>query len=270
MGGSKKLHWLGLETSAIVTGIRARLDAILAAPQGALPAVCRRSDSASAGSTIARAQRLAEFVDVLVVDNDQIRFVPTSPRHQRAPTRWSGRARQLSAEGALQRVARRALRRRARIRRRTACSNSSAARHAISASARLQRTSTASSGRRTASACGWAGAARTRPIDPGLLDNMVGGGIAAGASVEATVIKEAGEEAGIPAALAATARAAGTLRICRAHPKGLERETVYVHDLWLDPAFVPDGHRRRSRGIPARRRYPTPPGLPAIATAATS
>ena len=80
-----------------------------------------------------------------------------------------------------------------------------------------------------------------KAVDPGLLDNMVGGGIPAGASVEATMIKEAGEEAGIPAPLAATARATGTLRICRAHPKGLERETVYVHDLWLDPAFVPVG-----------------------------
>jgi 8-oxo-dGTP pyrophosphatase MutT (NUDIX family) len=81
----------------------------------------------------------------------------------------------------------------------------------------------------------------TKAVDPGLLDNIVGGGIAAGATVAATVVKEAWEEAGIPAALAATARPAGVIRICRAHPYGLERETVYTHDLSLAPDFVPTG-----------------------------
>ena len=80
-----------------------------------------------------------------------------------------------------------------------------------------------------------------KAIDPGMLDNMVGGGIAAGASVEATLIKEAWEEAGISPTLAATAEPAGKLRICREHPGGLERETVFVHDLWLDPDFTPAG-----------------------------
>ena len=37
----------------------------------------------------------------------------------------------------------------------------------------------------------------TKAIDPGMLDNLVGGGIAAGATVAGTVIKEAWEEAGI-------------------------------------------------------------------------
>ena len=44
-----------------------------------------------------------------------------------------------------------------------------------------------------------------KAIDPGLLDNLVGGGIAAGATVAETVVKEAWEEAGIPASLAAQA-----------------------------------------------------------------
>ena len=42
----------------------------------------------------------------------------------------------------------------------------------------------------------------SKAVDPGLWDNLVAGGIAAGLSVEQTVIKEAWEEAGIDAALA--------------------------------------------------------------------
>jgi 8-oxo-dGTP pyrophosphatase MutT (NUDIX family) len=72
-----------------------------------------------------------------------------------------------------------------------------------------------------------------KAIDPGLLDNLVGGGIAAGASVADTVTKEAWEEAGLPAARARTARPAGTLEIRRAQPDGLHRETIFVHDLDL-------------------------------------
>ena len=228
-----------METSVIVTGIRERLDSILAAPQGRYrPFVVDQTVVGWVDDR--RAQRLAEFVDVLVVDNDQIRFVPRLATPPARTNAMEGLARQLAAEGAC-----------------------SAWRHERYAVVRefgdephfeLERCAARYFGIRTFAAHinglvraddgirMWLG--RRSPhkaVDPGLLDNMVGGGIPAGASVEATMIKEAGEEAGIPAALAATARAAGTLRICRAHPKGLERETVYVHDLWLDPAFVPVG-----------------------------
>jgi 8-oxo-dGTP pyrophosphatase MutT (NUDIX family) len=81
----------------------------------------------------------------------------------------------------------------------------------------------------------------TKAIDPGLLDNLVGGGIAAGQSVATTVIKEAWEEAGIAATLAECAQRTNAVRICREQPDGLQRETIYVHDLWLPPAFAPAG-----------------------------
>ncbi|HEX7327326.1 MAG TPA: DUF4743 domain-containing protein [Casimicrobiaceae bacterium] len=80
---------------------------------------------------------------------------------------------------------------------------------------------------------------QTKPIDPGQLDNLVGGGIAAGRSIADTVVKEAWEEAGIDAALAATARPAGSLYVERLHPDGLQRETIFVHDLELPAHFVP-------------------------------
>jgi 8-oxo-dGTP pyrophosphatase MutT (NUDIX family) len=78
-----------------------------------------------------------------------------------------------------------------------------------------------------------------KAIDPGLLDNLVGGGIPAGATVAETMVGEAWEEAGIPAAVAAAATPAGEVRICRAQPDGLQRETIFVHDLWLDRDFAP-------------------------------
>ena len=79
----------------------------------------------------------------------------------------------------------------------------------------------------------------TKAIDPGLLDNLVGGGIAAGSAVAATVVKEAWEEAGIGAETAAQAAPAGTVQVCRLRPDGLQRETIFVHDLWLPPDFEP-------------------------------
>src|SRR6185437_7257729 len=56
---------------------------------------------------------------------------------------------------------------------------------------------------------------RQKAVDPGLLDNLVGGGIAAGFRVDQTVVKEAWEEAGIPAPLARAARPASYIRASR-------------------------------------------------------
>jgi len=90
-----------------------------------------------------------------------------------------------------------------------------------------------------------------KAIDPLKLDNLVGGGIAAGASLAETLAKEAWEEAGIPPAQAAQSLPAGTVHIWRDQPDGLQSETIFVHDLWLPAEFVPanqDGeaiaHRR--------------------------
>ena len=99
----------------------------------------------------------------------------------------------------------------------------------------------------------------TKAVDPGLLDNLVGGGIAAGLSIEQTVIKEAWEEAGIDAPLARQARRTAVVYVKRPMFDGLQRETVFVHDLALPDAFVPqnqDGeaveHRRASLADAAR------------------
>ena len=103
-------------------------------------------------------------------------------------------------------------------------------------------TSMGQPGARRAGAGMWvARRSATKAIDPGMLDNLVGGGIAAGVSIDATVVKEAWEEAGVPAALAHQAVAAGAVHIFRAQPDGLHHETIFVHDLHLPFEFVPEG-----------------------------
>lgn len=80
---------------------------------------------------------------------------------------------------------------------------------------------------------------RDKAVDPGLFDNLVGGGIAAGMRIDDTAIKEAWEEAGIDAALARNARPAGAVHVLRPMFDGLQRETVFVHDLRLPADFKP-------------------------------
>jgi 8-oxo-dGTP pyrophosphatase MutT (NUDIX family) len=79
----------------------------------------------------------------------------------------------------------------------------------------------------------------TKAIDPGLLDNLVGGGIPSGASAGQTLTREAWEEAGIAQRFASEAHPAGAVEIRRDQPDGLQRETIYVYDLWLPHDFIP-------------------------------
>ena len=53
------------------------------------------------------------------------------------------------------------------------------------------------------------------------------------------MVKEAFEEAGIPEKLAALAQPTGAVHLCREQPDGLQRETIFVHDLWLPDDFMP-------------------------------
>jgi 8-oxo-dGTP pyrophosphatase MutT (NUDIX family) len=90
-----------------------------------------------------------------------------------------------------------------------------------------------------------------KPIDPGRLDNLVGGGIAAGERPDHALVREAWEEAGVPARLARDAQPVAHLHVARAGPDGFHRETIFAYDLALPADFVPanqDGeaveHRR--------------------------
>jgi 8-oxo-dGTP pyrophosphatase MutT (NUDIX family) len=79
----------------------------------------------------------------------------------------------------------------------------------------------------------------TKLLDPGKLDHIVAGGISAGMGADDTLIKEAGEEAGVPAELAARAQRVGRLRYDMERPEGLRRDLLYCYDLVLPEEFAP-------------------------------
>jgi 8-oxo-dGTP pyrophosphatase MutT (NUDIX family) len=226
--------------AAIVTAIRARLASALAPPGEELRPL--RIDGHAIGwMNGRRAARLADFGDVFRMDADAIRF---SPALSDAPSRTQALdrvARMLANEGAL--------------------SAWRDERYEIApafgappwfllerAAARYFGVHTFAAhvnglvDERGALSMWFARRSPTKSIDPGMLDNLVGGGIATGQSVASTVIKEAWEEAGIDAEIAQAARAVGTVDIRCVHPDGLQRETIFVHDLYLPADFSPVGH----------------------------
>jgi 8-oxo-dGTP pyrophosphatase MutT (NUDIX family) len=78
-----------------------------------------------------------------------------------------------------------------------------------------------------------------KAIDPSMLDNLVGGGIAHGEQPDVTLVREAWEEAGIASDLARHARRVSELYVERVVPDGLQRETLFAYDLPLPTSFVP-------------------------------
>jgi 8-oxo-dGTP pyrophosphatase MutT (NUDIX family) len=76
-------------------------------------------------------------------------------------------------------------------------------------------------------------------LDPGKLDHIVGGGVSAGLTPSETLVKEAGEEAAIPPALAASAQPVATLSYAMDRPEGLRRDRLHCYDLLLPDDFVP-------------------------------
>ena len=79
----------------------------------------------------------------------------------------------------------------------------------------------------------------TKATDPGMLDNVVAGGIGWGFSIEETIVKECWEEAGIEAALAVRAEAGRTVHVLQSLPEGTQAEQVFVYDLPLPDDFAP-------------------------------
>ncbi|MBR8304162.1 DUF4743 domain-containing protein [Burkholderia dolosa] len=79
----------------------------------------------------------------------------------------------------------------------------------------------------------------TKATDPGMLDNVVAGGIGWGLGVRDTLAKECWEEAGIPAALAARAVAGRAVQVLCSLPEGTQSELIFVYDLPLPRDFAP-------------------------------
>lgn len=224
---------------AIVTAIRARLTVALVPPGE--PMLPLRVDGHAAGwLDRGRADRLAAFDNIFLVDDRAIRFLPQlddAPARSRAVDRV---ARALAREGALTAW---------RDERYAAAPGFGAPPWFV-----LERAAARYFGIRTFAAhvnglvlrpdgisMWFARRSPVKAIDPGMLDNLVGGGIAEGQTVAGTVLKESWEEAGIGATLAASANPAGAIDLCRKVPDGLQRETVFVHDLVLPRDFSPAG-----------------------------
>ena len=81
----------------------------------------------------------------------------------------------------------------------------------------------------------------TKPTWPGMLDVVVGGALSAGMSPSAAVVKEAAEEAGVPADLAQAARAVSCCSYRGTDERGsLKRDVLFCYDLLLPWDFVPE------------------------------
>jgi hypothetical protein len=81
--------------------------------------------------------------------------------------------------------------------------------------------------------------AMDKHLDPGKLDHIVAGGVSAGYGPMETLIKEAGEEAAIPPALAVRAVHVGVIGYAMERPEGLRRDCLHCYDLVLPLDFTP-------------------------------
>jgi 8-oxo-dGTP pyrophosphatase MutT (NUDIX family) len=81
--------------------------------------------------------------------------------------------------------------------------------------------------------------AANKHLDPGKLDHIVGGGVPAGLTPAETLIKEAEEEATVPASLARQAVEVARIGYAMERPEGLRRDLLYCYDLDLPEEFSP-------------------------------
>lgn len=96
--------------------------------------------------------------------------------------------------------------------------------------------------------------ARGKATYPGLLDNAIAGGQPVGIGLMENVIKESGEEAGVPAALARRAVAIGAVTYTRQEGEKTMPDVLFNYDLELPPDFTPrntDGEVEEFMLLPA-------------------
>jgi 8-oxo-dGTP pyrophosphatase MutT (NUDIX family) len=92
-----------------------------------------------------------------------------------------------------------------------------------------------------------------KATDPGLFDNLIGGGVPAGQSPREALVREGWEEAGLSPAQLAAAAAGRVIRLQRDIPEGLQVEDLHSFDLRLPAGVVPvnqDGEVERFELLP--------------------
>lgn len=78
-----------------------------------------------------------------------------------------------------------------------------------------------------------------KPTDPGLLDNLVGGGVPWDQTPFETLVREGWEEAGLSPGQMRAATPGSVLHLQRDIPEGLQHEHLYAFDLRLAPGVSP-------------------------------
>jgi 8-oxo-dGTP pyrophosphatase MutT (NUDIX family) len=81
--------------------------------------------------------------------------------------------------------------------------------------------------------------AADKPTYPGMLDNLVAGGLPYGVALADNLAKECWEEAAIPPPLAARARPVGAISYCWETPGGLKPDVMFTYDLELPERYTP-------------------------------
>lgn len=86
----------------------------------------------------------------------------------------------------------------------------------------------------------WVGRrAADKLLDPGKLDHLVAGGMAAGYSPEQTLAKEGAEECSLPPEWASRAVKVAEITYSMERPEGLRRDLLHCFDLTLPPDWTP-------------------------------
>lgn len=78
-----------------------------------------------------------------------------------------------------------------------------------------------------------------KATDPGLHDNLIGGGVADGQSPFEALVREGWEEAGLKPAQMAAARRGRVIRLHRDIPEGLQLEDLHSFDLLMPAGLLP-------------------------------
>ncbi len=81
---------------------------------------------------------------------------------------------------------------------------------------------------------------RNKPTFLGKLDHLVAGGYGTGYTIEQTMIKECGEEAGVPETIAKTAVPVSMVTYNMDAGQKLQQDNLFIYDLKLDASFVPE------------------------------
>ena len=95
-----------------------------------------------------------------------------------------------------------------------------------------------------------------KQLDPGKLDHLVAGGIAAGMDATETLVKEGHEEAGVAPEIMSRAVPVSVVSYAMERDEGLRRDVLYCYDLELDASFEPvptDGEVERFELWPAAK-----------------